>query len=107
VTRRLNLDPKVTDTVLAMRARYADESTQIHSNSALSPADRSAQIQSLVTKAEAELRATLGSEAGPAFIQQATWIGFLRGGQAFSLDPNDAEQSEYYPMGGPRVYPRR
>jgi hypothetical protein len=107
VTRRLNLDPKVTNTVLAMRARYADESTQIHSNSDLSPADRSAQIQSLVTKAETELRATLGSEAGPAFIEQATWIGFLRGGQAFSLDPKDAEQSEYYPMVGPRVYPRR
>jgi hypothetical protein len=112
VARRLNLDANATTTVLALREAYAGQSMQINANAALSPRERQTQIQALAAKAQVELTAKLGPEGGPAFVQQAAWIGFLRDGRAFSLDPKDSTEQGFslgprtYPVAPPKVPPR-
>jgi hypothetical protein len=104
LTRRLNLDPKVTDTVLALRTRYADESIRINSNLALSFDERSAQIKALAATAEADITATLGPGGGAAFMQNTSWVRWMRNGQAFSVDPKGLPLAGR-PLIGTRAYP--
>ncbi len=103
VTRRLNLDSTAATTVLALRENYAGQSMRINADSTLSASERKTQLQALAVKAESEVTATLGPEGGPPFVQQALWIGLLKDGRAFSLDPKDSADGR--PTFGPRTYP--
>lgn len=87
--RRLALPAGSTDRALAVRDSYADASKRINSDSALTEADRKAQIQQLATRARQDLTTTLGSTAGGAYAASATWIRYLAGGSAFSAKPRE------------------
>ncbi len=84
---RVGLPATTTDRVAAARETYAAESQRINADTALSVAQRRAQLQELGTRARTELTATLGAEAAEAFAPRASWVGMLQGGLAFSTTP--------------------
>lgn len=90
LAQRLNLPAGATDTVLAVRERYAAQSLRIVGDTTLSPEQRRSQLQNLATTGEVELEAALGKEGAAAYSQHVRWMMILRNGNAFSTDPKDA-----------------
>lgn len=89
LAQRLNLPGTVTDSVLATRNAYATQSMAINANTSLTEQERRAQLQALATRAQADLRNSLGADGAQAFAERAIWISMLKNGAAFSTNPRD------------------
>jgi type II secretory pathway component PulJ len=90
LTQRLNLPASATDSVLALRSSYAAQSLQINADPTLSDLDRRLKLQALATRAQSDLRGSLGVDAAQTYANRSNWVGILKGGSAFSTNPKDA-----------------
>lgn len=101
---RLNLPAGTTDRVAAARDTLAAESQRINADTALTPAQRRAQIQALGAQAKAGLAQTLGQEAADAYARRSPWVGMLQNGMAYSTAPQPNSPGAFMPT-GQSVYP--
>ena len=61
----------------------------IRADETLSPDAREAQIKQLAARGRDELTATLGSVVAGTYTPTASWLRYLSGGSAFTVDPKE------------------
>ncbi len=74
--------------VYDLRTSVAAQSMAIHENKALSPAERTAALQGLITDTKAKMIAAVGSNVADAYVQGSSWLSAINNGYAIRIGPD-------------------
>lgn len=102
--KRFQLPEGTAQALYDSRDLYASQSRAIVENPNLTPENRARQLRELGQQITQSLQSTLGQQGAELYARQSNWVNMLKSGQAFSLDPKDAQpgmmlqNSSVYPL---------
>jgi len=104
LAQNANLSPDALNRTYDLRLTVAQESMRIQ-DSKLSPADRTAALQALVTSTKAQIAGHLGSTLADTYVKNLSWLSALERGYAIRLNPDGTSMT--YMMGPSTPPPTR
>jgi hypothetical protein len=84
-----------------VRNSTAEASIKIIENSALSPTERQTALKTLAQEARNKLLSTLGPGAGPTYVENSRWLGYIDQGRGVAIGPDGNLSSRSGPMPRP------
>ena len=103
LTQQENLPTETAVRTFDLRDAAASESLRIYNDRSLDPGQKRAALQALAQNTSAQIVATLGANAGNAYVKSARWLSYIEQGGAVTFSP-DGSSTTYRSL-PPRLEP--